>query len=393
MRKKRCSSIVIDRNEDNETRPQRERRRDPTTSSVRSLFYRELSRSTFVTIYLMCIALLPNCATVSKITGSKKDAPKPATDGAVAPQIIGDAIVIQPMAKTPIISAQDPSHWINLRSKGKDDLARMRGQLATGDWQAAVTSGKSFMITHPDHPEAMMGIAGAYAIGKRYEMAGYYAHQVLKIQPSNSDAMNILGLRVMMATGNRRADYQHAISWFQKSLEADGTQIAAGLNLGHLQLELAVTGAAVEAFATTSPRCGDCDSGLMGLGISSARAKRGEDAKSAFEKILARNSYHAEAKYQLALNYRNNLGDSSRAAKLLQDIVSDAEGHYRDDIVVKRQANIALRRIRATDRSGENMKYRTQTARPHSREKDMGDAPPEAVAAPYEESELPSPEE
>jgi steroid 5-alpha reductase family enzyme len=41
----------IDRNESNETRPQGERRRDSTTSTVRSLFDRERSRSNFVTIY------------------------------------------------------------------------------------------------------------------------------------------------------------------------------------------------------------------------------------------------------------------------------------------------------------------------------------------------------
>jgi hypothetical protein len=44
--------MIIDRNESNETRPQGERRRDSTTSTVRSLFDRERSRSTFVTIYI-----------------------------------------------------------------------------------------------------------------------------------------------------------------------------------------------------------------------------------------------------------------------------------------------------------------------------------------------------
>ena len=42
----------IDRNESNETRPQREKRRDSTFRYGEELFERERSRSTFVTIYI-----------------------------------------------------------------------------------------------------------------------------------------------------------------------------------------------------------------------------------------------------------------------------------------------------------------------------------------------------
>lgn len=315
------------------------------------------------------LLVLAGCAT---FTGNKakKEAAALKTDGGTEPLVTGDAIVMQPSMKRPLISAQDLNYWVHLKTKGPHALARMRGQLATGDWEAAIQSGKAYLITSPDHPEAMMGLASAYAIGRRYEMAAYYANQVLKIQPTNSDALNILGLRLMMATGNRRADYQDAVNLFQRSMETDGTQIAAGLNLGHLQLELGLTSDAAGTFATTARRCGDCTSSLMGEGIASARSGKGEEAKSAFEKILGRDPNHAEAKYQLAMNYRNNLKDDRKATKFLQDIVSDAEGQYRDDLPVKRQANIALRRIKASDRSGGPMKIRKQNVRPHSRDQD-----------------------
>lgn len=315
--------------------------------------------------YLVLLSLA-SCSLFSKKT---TEAIQPATDGASNARVTGDSIVMQPSDKTPLISNRDNSYWVGLKSKGKDELSRQRGQLATGEWDSAINSGKSYLIKHPDHPEAMMGIASAYALSKRYEMAGYYAAQVLKIQPSNSDAMNIIGLRIMMSTGNRRADYQDAISWFQRAMDSDGTQIAAGLNLGHLQLELGLTGTAAETFAATARRCGDCNSSLMGEGISAARSGKGRAAQEAFEKILSRDAYHAEAKYQLAMNFRNNLNDYDTAAKLLQEIVSDADGRYKDDLPVKRQANIALRIIKANDRTG-GLKVKTQNARPHSRGQD-----------------------
>jgi tetratricopeptide (TPR) repeat protein len=344
-----------------------------------------ISTGILVRFAVLCTLLsMCGCTTFSKskTAGSQSISADGDSDSDV--QTTNDLVVMQPSATSPLISKNDKSHWIALKTKGKSQLSRMRGQLATGDWQGAIASAKSHLMTNPDHIESIMGLANAHALGKQYEMAGYYASQVLKLQPSNSDAMNIVGLRIMMATGNRRADFQDAIQWFQKSIDANGTQVAAGFNLGHLQLELGLSESAAETFALATRRCGECDTGLMGLGISAARSRKSEQATAAFEKLLQKKPFHAEAKYQLAMNYRNNLNDNKRAATLLQEIVSDAEGKYRNQLTIKRQANIALRRIRATDRTGADMRYDTRTSRPHSRKAD--ESSPDAIAAPDEKN-------
>lgn len=289
---------------------------------------------------------------------------------ASAPKISGDIVILQPFAKTPVLSDKSPAYWLNVRSTPSSELSKMQGLLATGEWQTATETARSYLIKHPGNPEAMMGLACGYALGRRYEMAGYYANQVLKMQPQNSDAMNIIGLRVMMATGNRRADYQDAIAWFQKSNEADGTQIAASLNMGHLMLELGDSQSAIGAFKTASDRCDECERALIGVGVSASRSGQGEAAKNAFERAIEKNPSCAEAKYHLAMNYRNNFKDNKKAVTLLQQIVSDADGRFVNEGPAKRQANIALRRLKANDRSGGDMKYATQNVRPNTKGED-----------------------
>jgi hypothetical protein len=76
------------------------------------------------------------------------------------------------------------------------------------------------------------------------------------------------------------------------------------------------------------------------------------NAKNAFEGVLSNTPSRAEAQYQLALVYKNGLNNQNEAIKLLQEIVSDADGRFKNASEVKRVANITLRRLKAGDRSG-----------------------------------------
>jgi tetratricopeptide (TPR) repeat protein len=336
----------------------------------------DTSKKTAVeTIALALLISLASCATFNKgkssLLGKSTDKEdKRANETATA------VIIMQPMAKSPTLSDKPNSYWVNLRTQGTTDLAKMRGLLATGDWEIAIQQAKSHLIKHPNTTEALMGIASGYAMGRRYEMAGYYAMQVLKIQPSHSDALNIAGLRTLMASGNRRADYQDAMTLFQRSIDSDSQQIAAALNLGHLQLELGNSSSASESLKVAAGRCGQCEQGLIAYGVASSRSGRGDTAQDAFNDALKKNSKSSEAMYHLAMNYRANFNNTSKAVQILQDIVSDADGRFDGQTTIKRQANIALRRIKASDRSGGGMRVGTPTVRPHgnNQEQDVIDS-------------------
>jgi hypothetical protein len=152
-------------------------------------------------------------------------------------------------------------------------------------------------------------------------------------------------------------------------------------------MELGSSAAAVEPFRTASTRCGGCDRALMGLGIASSRAGRGDDALAAFEEVLSRDPKNAEAKSQLAMVHKNNLKNNSKAESILQELVSDADGRFKNGLPAKRQANIVLRRLKASDRSGDELKYATQNVRPHSKTKEKEIIPTSDVPTPLGEEE------
>jgi tetratricopeptide (TPR) repeat protein len=277
----------------------------------------------------------------------------------------GEMIMTQVGSSIPVISSSDEKHWIQLKNSSDSSRDKLYGMLATGDWQPAVEEARLQLEKRPGDPAMIVALAAAYASGRNYEMAGYYGKLALKTDQSNSDAMNLVGLRVMMSAGNRRNDFDDALVWFRKATDNDGTNVAAPLNMGYLQLDLGDAPSAVESFGLAGNRCGNCYSARYGYGIASARMGSWTQAKSSFEGILSRENYRADAQYQLALVYKMGLGDTNKAISLLQNIVSDPDGRFRDAGNVKRVANITLRRMKASDRTGPSPE---DTTMPHGGE-------------------------
>ena len=261
-------------------------------------------------------------------------------------------VISKPGATTPIISSLDGTSWIQLRDSEEHGRNRLNGLLATGSWREASDEARRELEKNPGDVGALTALAAAYALGRNYEMAAYYAGVVLKTTPTNSDALNLVGLRLMMAAGNRRSDFDEAIGMFKKALDSDGLQIAAALNAGYLQLDVGDAQAAMESFSTAIRRCDGCFDAEYGFGLSSMRAESWNQAKTSFENVLKRDKSRAAAQYQLAIVTYRGLNDPEKAIGILQDLVSDADGRFKNSGEVKRAANITLRRWRASDRSG-----------------------------------------
>ena len=285
---------------------------------------------------------LLSCATKSSPGGKDTVSGSPAR---------GEMIMIQSGAKSPTISGSSEQHWIQLGRSDQSSRDKLYGLLATGEWQQAIDEARRQIELTPGDPHLTTALAAAYASGHNYEMAGYYSNHVLKTDQGNADAMNLVGLRVMMGAGNQRGDFDDALNWFRKATDNDSTHVAAALNMGYLYLDLGDAPSAIDAFSLASNRCGRCYSSQYGFGVASARNGAWPQAKEAFEGILAGENQRAEAQYQLALVYKNGLRDQERAIKLLQNIVSDPDGRFKAAGAVKRVANISLRRMKATDRS------------------------------------------
>ncbi len=291
----------------------------------------------------LIVVTTSSCSTLSGLRKPK--------DNQEAGAAVGTSVVSKPGAKSPTLSAVNEQKWIELSQSTQPGRDKLNGLLATGKWQDASEEARRELEKQPGDIGAMSALAAAQAMGRNYEMAGYYAGIILKSNPSHADALNLLGLRWMMGAGNRRQDLDEAISIFRKATESDGTHIAAALNMGYLQLDIGDSQGALESFSLAKTRCGQCFEAEYGAGLAAMRAANWPQAKTTFEGILGRDQSRAAAQYQLAMVMNRGFNDLNKSTDLLQNIVSDPDGRFKDSGAVKRAANIMLRRLRATDGS------------------------------------------
>jgi tetratricopeptide (TPR) repeat protein len=253
-----------------------------------------------------------------------------------------NTVVIQAGQTDPVVAGHDRQYWLDLRQQ-KDLNARMRGALATGEAESVVNLARARLAKHPGDAEALTMLAASLALTRNYDLAAYYASQLEKVQPGSPVALNIKGLAAMLMPRARMADFRMAQAYFQQAFNADGSQIAPGLNLGNLQLELGNAAGASQTFASVAGRCDHCTAALMGLGVSSSRAGEFDKAKAAFQAVLAKNPNHAGALYNLALVYQNGYNDNKQAETYLFKLLNDSRTK---NVAMREKAQVVLRMIK-----------------------------------------------
>lgn len=254
----------------------------------------------------------------------------------------GESVVSQIGDKGATISRRSRSYWLSQRDS-KDLMARTKGALATGDADAAESFARAYLAKHPGDAEGFAMLASALMLGRKYELAAYYAAEADRLQPGKSRILNIKGLANALGTQRTIHDYQGSLALFKQAFESDERNIAAGLNLGSLYLEMGNPTAAAEVYAKVSERCGQCVPAQMGLGVSLARTKRYSDSVQAFDLVLKRVPNHSGALYHLAVVYKNGLKNPKKAEGYLYAILQ-SKGER--NAAVRERANTLLRAIK-----------------------------------------------
>ncbi len=308
-------------------------------------------------------------AASSCITLGGKEAPKKPDTLAEAAQ--GDMIVQQPKSRTPVVSKFNRDYWIDIRSGAKSSIMRMHASLATGDAKSAEDLARTYLEKNPGDADGLTILAASLVLQRKYSMANYYAEQINKNVPGHPVAENIRGLAIMMKPGNRIKQFRIAKEHFAGAFEGSGEQIAPGLNLGHLQLEMGNAAAASETFAEVSNRCDQCIPAQMGSGIAAARSGKSSEAVSAFESVLEKKPNNASALYHLALVYKNSYNNTIKAQSLLAQLLNKSRTN---DLALKDRADAVLNQMRAIAPRD----TRTMIAEGDQKPSD-GDADPEAM--------------
>jgi len=279
---------------------------------------------------------LAGCITTSSQYGA-------AGEGGVMPQssVARSGVVSQIGARDPLLAPHPRNYWLDQR-QAKAMMPRAQAALATGEPELVVNMAKAKLARTPGDPGALTMLAAALTMSHQYDLAAYYAAQLEQVQPGNSFALNVKGIAAMLAHKTTMNDYRLAQDYFQKAMDNDPMQIAAGLNLGSLQLELGNARGAATVFKTVAERCGACTAAQIGYGRALARSGEFREAAAVFKDVLKKHPENPAAQYNLALVYKNGFHDKAKAQSYLVAVIKNS--HNRDQSL-KNRAQIVLRSL------------------------------------------------
>lgn len=243
-----------------------------------------------------------------------------------------------------VVTHLDRDFWIETRQTSNNEHMKLYSGLGMKEWDVAINDARLYLRDHPNDRVALTVLATALAMKQNYSLAAYYGRLLERHYPNYPETSNLLGLATLNRPGASYRDFQEAAAYFEKAFDSHGNQIASGLNLGHLHLEMANASAAKDVFRIVSRRCNQCNEALIGYGIASSQRGDYDDAEAAFQQILKRNPDNAEAQYYLAIIATYGRNDDRRAMRLLSNLLKSPND---DNLEIKRKGNFLLRRLEA----------------------------------------------
>ncbi len=306
-------------------------------------------RSKFILAFVAStLTFSSGCTTLQKVLPSSmtSSSSKNREDTKASQVRSGEMFVVQQAgARRPLMSKLDRQQWINLRQTSKQTHVRAYAALAAGEWEVAIKEAREHLRQNPKDKTSMIILASALTMEKDYQLAGYYARRVENYHGSSPETRNILGIATLFQAGNHMPDILAAQQMFQEAMNGSSHEVAAGMNLGQLQLELGNANAASETFAQVKNRCHGCEPATMGLGIALSRTGQYDAARREFHTVIANKPNDPEALYRLALLEQNGYNNRKKAVTYLQQLMAS----NRSDDVMQRRASSLLRRLRAVD--------------------------------------------
>lgn len=219
--------------------------------------------------------------------------------------------------------------------------------LEKGNFEESERLARTQLSQNPGDPSALLALAASLMMTRRIELANYYASRLAEIPAAEqASAKNMKGIATMMlAIGTaRNEEMDRAAEIFREALSTSGSQIAAGLNLGELELMRGRISEAIASFDDAASRCDDCRPALYGGGMAALRGRQFDAARSRFKTLVDRDDKDEYAHYQLALTDYYGFEDVDAAARRLKDLATGGK-----DPRVQAMAEALLRRVRAPE--------------------------------------------
>ena len=292
----------------------------------------EMVRLTKLCVSGLACSMLWGCVTLNQ-EGKKRES--------------GDPVVVRAGAEDAVIAKIDRESWIQLRKAETDEERKLYTALGTRDWPVAEEDARGYLLKHPKNRTALSVLSTAEAMQFNFSLALYYARLVQKYYGDNAaDVENFAGLSRMHVSRPAHSDFIAAQRHFENAFDGGAGQIAAGFNLGHLDLIMGNAAAAEGVFGSLRHKCDNCVDAQIGLGLAYNKQRKYEKAKETFLAVLDRNPHHPVALYRLALIEKNGFNHPGEAMDYLKKILAD---NTNDGLDIKRQANNLLNTMQAAE--------------------------------------------
>ena len=227
--------------------------------------------------------------------------------------------VIQTAGKnTPVFTRKAGNSWLSLNYKPTVKEDPINDILSMGRWSIASLKLKERLKAKPGDEQLLTVLASALFMEKKHRAAKFYARQVLKFNPKNHSAQNILGLYYLY-NAQTKHDFKRAERMFKLAFKSSPTEVASGLNLGFLYLRQKNAFFAQETFTEVIARCKNCQAAYLGLGIAHYQRQQFKDAIAAFEKGIDIEDSD-EILFHLALVYRYGVKSLDKAREYFNKI-------------------------------------------------------------------------
>lgn len=291
-------------------------------------------KSTILSLGLM---ITQACST----TGSS---PRTPADSKAVPLGFAEQPIVHQTSGKTLMKQISRDQWVNTRNSTKNEHLKLYANLGAAEWDVAVADARSFLQNNPGDEVGLTVLSLALTMKQNYPLAAYYAKLLEKSHPGNPEVKNILGLAEMSKPGATYEDYKDAIKYFEAAFNTSQNQIASGMNLGALHLEMGKLEASRDVYQAVYSRCGKCSEAGLGYGIALARLQSYPKAEGVFKEILDTDKHNMYARYYLALIANYGRSDQQGAMDQLQAMLDDTDTK---NVEMQRKANFLLRRIQA----------------------------------------------
>ena len=243
-----------------------------------------------------------------------------------------------------ILTELTRDHWLQVRKSSKSQHQKLYSSLGTREWNVAISDARAYLAKNPRDIVALQVLSLALSMKQNFSLAAYYIRLLEKYHPGQVETLNIQGLAILNQPGATFADFRKAMNKFEEAFENSPREIASGLNLGHLHLEMGNAAAAQDVFKIVQDRCDNCTAALLGFGVASSRVRDFDEARDAFERIIDKEPNHLRAKYYIAVVENYGFSRKKKAVSLLAEVLEDTSSKQ---LEIKRQANFLMRRVQA----------------------------------------------